>query len=300
MPSFESPALYIDFSRLPPPQVIEEIDYEDILKTYQQQVISVNPDLTAAVNLEQSPTNVILEAESYGEMILRERINAAARASMLPFAVGSDLDIIGARFNVQRLSEVVNGVTVTEKDGPFRSRIQISIETFSTGGSAGSYIFHAKSTSVQVRDVSAVALDPGSGKIVVTIMADGDTPVPSNDLINRVYDKLSSTNIKPLTDILAVLPVKRVDTDIVANLTLYPGPDASLVVADINTAMTNLRNRIAAIGRDLNRSSIMAALNQTGVQNVDLVSPQADIAVGYDSVVWVNSAKINIATARQN
>ena len=32
MPNYESPALYIDFARLPPPQVIEEIDYEALLQ----------------------------------------------------------------------------------------------------------------------------------------------------------------------------------------------------------------------------------------------------------------------------
>ena len=103
MPSFESPALYIDFARLPPPKVIEEIDFEALLKVYQAQVLGKNPALAAALALEQSPTNIILEAESYGEMIVRERINSAARASMLPFATGSDLDVIGARFNVQRM-----------------------------------------------------------------------------------------------------------------------------------------------------------------------------------------------------
>ena len=104
MPSFESPALYIDFARLPPPKVIEEIDFEVLLAAYKAQVLAKKPELAAALALEQSPTNVILEAEAYGEMIVRERINAAARASMLPFATGSDLDVIGARFNVPRMT----------------------------------------------------------------------------------------------------------------------------------------------------------------------------------------------------
>jgi phage-related baseplate assembly protein len=288
MPSFESPALYIDFARLPPPKVIEEIDFEILLAKYRAEVLAKNPALATALTLEQSPTNIILEAEAYGEMIVRQRINAAAKASMLPFATGSDLDVIGARFNVQRLTG--------ELDASLRTRIQISMESYTTAGSAGAYIFHAKSASLKVRDVSAVA-ERGTGKVTITIMADGTNPVPTSDVIDTVYDRLMADGIKPLTDEISVLPVTKIATDIVANVTLYPGPDASLVVADIHKSLTSLRNRISLIGRDLKRSALLAALTQEGVQNVEL--DFEDINVGTSACVWINSASVNVLTARQ-
>jgi phage-related baseplate assembly protein len=288
MPSFESPALYIDFARLPPPKVIEEIDFEILLAKYRAEVLAKNPALATALTLEQSPTNIILEAEAYGEMIVRQRINAAAKASMLPFATGSDLDVIGARFNVQRLTG--------ELDASLRTRIQISMESYTTAGSAGAYIFHAKSASLKVRDVSAVA-ERGTGKVTITIMADGTNPVPTSDVIDTVYDRLMADGIKPLTDEISVLPVTKIATDIVANVTLYPGPDASLVVADIHKSLTSLRNRISLIGRDLKRSALLAALTQEGVQNVEL--DFEDINVGTNACVWINSASVNVLTARQ-
>jgi phage-related baseplate assembly protein len=288
MPSFESPALYIDFARLPPPKVIEEIDFEILLAKYRAEVLAKNPALATALTLEQSPTNIILEAEAYGEMIVRQRINAAAKASMLPFATGSDLDVIGARFNVQRLTG--------ELDASLRTRIQISMESYTTAGSAGAYIFHAKSASLKVRDVSAVA-ERGTGKVTITIMADGTNPVPTSDVIDTVYDRLMADGIKPLTDEISVLPVTKIATDIVANVTLYPGPDASLVVADIHKSLTSLRNRISLIGRDLKRSALLAALTQEGVQNVEL--DFEDINVGTGACVWINSASVNVLTARQ-
>jgi transposase InsO family protein len=121
-------------------------------------VLAKNPALAAALQLEQSPTNIILEAEAYGEMIVRERINSAARASMLPFATGSDLDVIGARFNVQSMDG--------ELDPRLRRRIQLSMESFTTAGSPGSYIFHALSTSTNVKDATAVA-ERGTGRVSV-------------------------------------------------------------------------------------------------------------------------------------
>lgn len=288
MPSFESPALYIDFARLPPPKVIEEIDYEDLLQIYKDQVLAKNPALAAALQLEQSPTNIILEAEAYGEMIVRERINAAARACMLPFATGSDLDVIGARFNVERMAG--------EKDASLRFRIQVSMETYSTAGSQGAYIFHARSVSPNVRDVSAVP-ERGTGRVTVTIMAEGSNPVPDQPLIDAIYDRLMSDGIKPLTDDISVLPVTKIPVDIQANLTLYPGPDQSLVIADVNKALTSLRNRITMIGRDLKRSSVLAALTQEGVQNVE--TDFQDVNVGNSAVVWINSASVNVSTTRE-
>jgi phage-related baseplate assembly protein len=288
MPSFESPALYIDFARLPPPKVIEEIDYEALLAIYKAKVLEKNPALKAALELEQSPTNIILEAEAYGEMIVRERINAAARASMLPFATGSDLDVIGARFNVQRMPG--------ELDPSLRFRIQISMESYTTAGSPGSYIFHARSVSPLVRDVSAVT-ERGTGRVIVTVMADGTNPVPETTLIDAVYDRLMSDGIKPLTDDISVLPVTKIATDIQANITLYPGPDASLVMADVNKSLTSLRNRITMIGRDLKRSAVLAALTQEGVQNVEI--DFEDINVGTSAVVWINSASVNVSSTRE-
>jgi phage-related baseplate assembly protein len=207
---------------------------------------------------------------------------------MLPFATGSDLDVIGARFNVQRLTG--------ELDASLRTRIQISMESYTTAGSAGAYIFHAKSASLKVRDVSAVA-ERGTGKVTITIMADGTNPVPTSDVIDTVYDRLMADGIKPLTDEISVLPVTKIATDIVANVTLYPGPDASLVVADIHKSLTSLRNRISLIGRDLKRSALLAALTQEGVQNVEL--DFEDINVGTGACVWINSASVNVLTARQ-
>ena len=268
--------------------MIEVIDYEVLLAIYKAEVLAKKPELAAALQLEQSPTNVILEAEAYGEMIVRERINAAARASMLPFAIGSDLDVIGARFNVQRMAG--------ELDPSLRFRIQVSIETFTTAGSQGAYIFHARSASPLVRDVSAVA-ERGTGRVIVTIMADGTNPVPTSALIDLVYDRLMADGVKPLTDDISVLPVIKIPADIHAKITLYPGPDQAIVVSDINKALTALRNRITLIGRDLKRSAILAALTQEGVQSVEIDFD--DINVGTNSVVWINSASVNVATGRE-
>ncbi|WP_316200901.1 MULTISPECIES: baseplate J/gp47 family protein [unclassified Bradyrhizobium] len=283
MPNYTSPALYIDFARLPPPDVIETIDYEVLLQRYKDEVLEKNPKLKAALALEQSPTNIILEPQAYGEVLVRARVNAAARAVMLAFAKGADLDNLAAFFGVERLAD--------ELDDSLRRRAQMAPEAFSTAGSEGAYIFQALSADVRIRDATATKVNKFGG-VKVAIMQSGNNPIPTKDIIANVVKRLNQKGIKPLTDVISVCPVMPLRTQIVANITLYPGPDAALVMQDIGTALTNVRTNVSLIGRDLTRSAIISALNQNGVQNVELISPEADIVAGNDQCVVIESAKV--------
>jgi phage-related baseplate assembly protein len=283
MPNYESPALYIDFARLPPPAVIEEIDFENLLARYKADVLAKKPELEKALDLEQSPTNVVLGAEAYGEMIVRARVNAGARAVMLAFSKGTDLDNLAAFFGVERLAG--------ETDDSLRRRAQLGPEAFTTAGSEGAYIFQALTADVTIRDVSAVKMNDRGG-VKITVMNSGSDPVPTRQQLLNVQERLNRKGIRPLTDVIAVVPVKVLRTDIVANITFYPGPDAAVIMSEIGKALTKVRDRISLIGRDLTRSAIISALNQEGVQSVDLISPADNIAADSDQCVIINSATI--------
>ncbi|WP_439357776.1 baseplate assembly protein [Bradyrhizobium sp. DASA03007] len=284
MPNYTSPALYIDFARLPPPDVVETIVYEDLLQRYKDEVIAKDPRLAAAINLEQSPTNVILEPQAYGELLVRARINAAARAVMLAFSKGADLDNLAAFFGVQRAAG--------ETDDSLRRRAQLAPEAFTTAGSEGAYIYQALTADVRIRDATAVKINERGG-VQVTIMQNGSDPVPTKDIIYNVITRLNSKGIKPLTDVITVVPVKVLKQQIVANVTLYPGPDASLVMADIGKALNQVRANVSLIGRDLTRSAIISALNQEGVQSVDLISPAQNVVVDNSQCALIESATVN-------
>jgi phage-related baseplate assembly protein len=303
MPTYESAALYIDFSRLPPPAVIETIDYEVLLQRYKDDVLAKNPALERALKLEQSPTNIVLEAEAYGEILVRARINAAARAVMLAFSTGADLDNLAAFFGVER-GTVPTDNTVDppiaehpETDESLRRRAQLAPEAFSTAGSEGAYVFHALSAHMGLRDATAIRLNDRGG-VQVTIMKSGSLPIPTTEQIDAVYARLNKRDIKPLTDVVTVVPVRVISAEIVANLTLYPGPDQALVMADVQKGLTKVRDRVSLVGRDLARSSIMSALNQEGVQSVELISPVSDIKIDPTQCALISSAKINIKSDR--
>ena len=91
----------IDLSQLPAPSIIEQLDFETILDEILADFLARDPSHTAP--LESDPAYKILEVAAYRELLLRQRVNDGARGVMLAYAVGSDLDQIGANFSVRRL-----------------------------------------------------------------------------------------------------------------------------------------------------------------------------------------------------
>lgn len=304
MAQYEVPSLYIDFSRLPPPTVIEEIDFEKLLQIYQTQVTDRLPVLKPAMALEQSPSNVILQAEAYGEMMVRARINAAARAVMLPFAVGADLDVLAAFYEEARDPVVANPRPYTtnpedwESDERFRTKVQLSLEAFSTAGAPAAYVYHAMKADVTIRHASALRLDR-QGTVKVTVMSGGSDPTPSAAQIAAVVERLHLPHIKPLTAVVRVAPPLVHRTAIRGEITLYPGPDQALVLSDIRGNLTKVRNRISKLGRDLTRAQLTAAINVEGVQNLRLDEPLVDQIADDDACVLVTDFDLRVATTRK-
>lgn len=154
----------IDLSQLPSPKVIETLDFEVILAARKEAFLSLYPEeqqaeMSNRLALESEPLTKLLQEGTYRELLLRQRINDAARAVMLAHAQEADLDQIGANYNVFRLTLDVGDLTaspprapVYESDNDFRRRIQLSPEGYTTAGSEQSYVFHGLSADADVAD----------------------------------------------------------------------------------------------------------------------------------------------------
>ncbi|EAK9946047.1 baseplate assembly protein [Campylobacter lari] len=90
---------------IPYPKIIEELDFEKILKDLEElfkSFLNENVEL-----LESDPFKAVLEALAYREMIIRARINEAIKATYLHYASGSDLDnVVANGYLIQRLKGV--------------------------------------------------------------------------------------------------------------------------------------------------------------------------------------------------
>lgn len=274
----------IDLSQLPAPTIIEALDYETILADMRAQLLALSPNLADAVGLESEPLVKLLQVCAYRELILRQRVNEAAKGVMLSFAEKEDLDQLAANYEVERHlldpgdPNAIPPVPPTwESDESLRRRVQLSFEGFSTAGPSGAYVFHALAADARVEDASVVS--PNPGEVLVSVLSrEGDGTAPA-DLLAAVDAKLNADSIRPLTDQVTVQSATIVPYAIDATITLYPGPDEAVVLqAAIDAAEAYVaRNR--RIGRDVTLSGIYAALHQEGVQNVELTTPAATIAI---------------------
>lgn len=288
----------VDLSQLPAPNVVEPLDFETILAEMIADLQGRDETFTALV--ESDPAYKILEVCAYRELLIRQRVNESAKAVMLAYATDADLDQLGANVGVQRLTitpaddtTVPPTPAVMEDDDAFRARIQLSPEAYTTAGSEGSYVFHGLGANADVKDVQAVSPEPG--KVTVYVLSrSGDGTAPQAT-IDAVAKTLNGETVRPLTDEVTVLSANIVTYTIDAVLTLFPGPDSSVVLQSAIDAVTAYAEAQRRISYDVPLSGLYRALHQPGVQNVTLNSPTASLVLGEGQASYCTSINVTLA-----
>lgn len=285
----------IDFATLPPPDVVETLDYEAIYAARIARFLELwnaervrNPDLPAydSLGLQTDPIAVVLQESAYREALLRARINDAARAVMLPYSRSADLDNLAALFGVVRATD--------ETDDRFRRRVQLAPEAFSAAGTVGGYIFHALTAAPSLLDVSVRKTSPG--RVEVTCMSADASRVPTEAVLDAVRERLSDDGVKPLTDVVRVRPPRVVDVRIDATVVMERGPGQADVVARARAALDATLAGAASLGGSLYRSAILAALHQASVRTVALTSPADDVLLDLTSCFRVAETDLKVTT----
>lgn len=269
----------VDLSRLPAPDIIEALDFETILADAVGRMQALMPDFD---NRDSDPATKLLQTFSYFALLLRQRVNDAARAVMPAFATGSDLDHIAALFGITRFTlapaDDASGIPATmESDTDFRRRMVLAPEGYSVAGPEGAYIFHALSADADILDASAIS--PAPGEVLVSILSRSGTGAASPALVAKIADYLTSATRRPLTDAVTVQSAAIVDYQVSAQITTFNGPDGSVVLAAARARLDAYVATCHRIGRDVTRSGIFAALHVEGVQNVTLLEPAADLVI---------------------
>ncbi|WP_422776123.1 baseplate J/gp47 family protein [Pseudomonas mediterranea] len=271
----------IDLSQLPAPQVVEQIDYEQILAERKAYAISLWPadqqaEIAARLNLESEPLTKLLQENAYREMIWRQRVNEASTANMLALARGNDLDNLAANYNVRRLviqaakpSDMPPVSLLMESDDSLRERAQMAWEGLSTAGPRNSYIFHARSADGQVADATAESPLPAEAVVTVqSVLGDGTA---SPTLLAAVNAYLSDDERRPIGDRLTVQSAQIIRYQIRAKL--YPfttGPENELSLAAANTKLLQFVHQRRRLGLEVSESILHASLHVEGVRKVVL------------------------------
>src|SRR5262245_44831599 len=228
----------IDPARLGRMLVLEDIDTDAIIKARMARLKEIwaehDPPAAAQYDVEGLEFDPILsnqECCTYFELMLRDRLNQAARSLTLANAVGTDLDAIASRYpgGVPRVTG--------ESDTRYRQRVWLSPNPLTPHGTAEGYQFWAMNALPNVRDVSTIKIRPrldDNPIILITCMMEGANPLPSIEELLAIRRYLIAESRLAMTDVISVAPPKVVDIAYRIKVWLYPTVDQPSTLAQIN------------------------------------------------------------------
>ncbi|WP_226475171.1 baseplate assembly protein [Pseudomonas sp. MWU16-30323] len=271
----------IDLSQLPPPQIVEQIDFELILAERKAYMISLWPaeeqaEIAARLDMESEPLAKLLQENAYRETIWRQRVNEASLANLLATARGTDLEQLAANFNVKKLviqegkpSAVPPVPRLMESDDSLRERAQMAWEGLSTAGPRNSYIFHARAADGRVADATAESPSPAVAVVTVqSLLGDGTA---SPDLLALVNTYLSDEDRRPVADRLLVQGAEILNYQVKAQLFLLSsGPESEPILAAAEQRLLAYVHQRRRLGMEVSESALHAALHVEGVRKVEL------------------------------
>ncbi|MEW8508924.1 MAG: baseplate J/gp47 family protein [Candidatus Thiodiazotropha sp.] len=275
----------VDLSKLPPPEVVQGIDYEGLVTQWKDYLINEDPALADVLALESDPLSIDGEATAYQALLIYQRINEAARAVMLNSAEGADLDNLAALVSTERQAD--------EPDDRLRMRTQMALEGITTAGSHGSYLYHSLSADPNVLDVDTYS--PGLGAVVVTVLSAVGDGIPDEVLLDTVRAALNDETVRPLTETVIVQGPAVLEYAIKANLTIDAGPDPELIRTAAVEAVNTYVTESFRLGHPITRGGIFAALHQPEVRRVVLAEPAADLLLERYQVGRCQSIEVNLA-----
>jgi len=271
-----------DLASLPTPAVIESLSFETIFTELQSEFQFRYPDYSAL--LASDPAVKLLEVAAYREVLLRNRVNAAAKASLLAFATGSDLDHLAAFYGVTRLMD--------ETDEALRLRTRQRIIGFANAGGAAHYRYWALSASPEVADVEVDSPEPG--RVRISVLAKGEADTVPDAVLDAVRAVVLRDDIRVLTDTVEVVPAELIPVTVAARIWLYPDTPMAAFEA-IGARFKEALAAQSGLGWDLTPSWVIGELQRPGVHKVELLAPTTDIRANANQAVRLMHLNLEFA-----
>ena len=282
---------------LPPPDVLETLDYDSVFGEILAQFRSRYPQYTSIV--EGDPGYSVLEAIAWQEVMTRKRINDAARALLITHAVGADLDNLGALFAVTRQIVTPSAPDadppieeVLETDERLRDRIINTLESIVPGSYAW-YRNYALESDSRVHEALVLKTDPGE----VTIYVQGIRPntVPTAEILTAVRAYVNNDARRFICDTVLVSAVGTVNYTVTATVAVKGGFVPADVLAKVQDQFANFAIEREVAGKGIPLSAIYDALVVDEAEAINLTSPTADVTVSNIQVPILATAGITLA-----
>lgn len=280
----------IDLSKLPAPNVIEALSYEQIYAERKHDLIAKWPleeqrEIAELLEIESEPLTKLLQENAYRELILRQRINDAARSVFAAYAKGSDLDNLLILLGVERQEG--------ESDKELLARALLAPQAFSTAGPTNAYKYHALSAHPEVLDV---AVDrPVAGTVRISVLGREQSGTPSNQALTAVESALNEDDVRPLSDTVLVEPAEIQAYRIHARLRISTGAASEPIQQVAQQAANDYAQAQHRLGGEIRFSGLYAALHQAGVRTVELLEPKAELESSPRIAPYCLSVKVEVA-----
>jgi len=291
----------IDLSRLPAPEIIETLSFEQLLDDIRQDFLQRHPQSAETIDLESEPVTKLLESAAYFGLIKRQQFQEDARSLLLAYATGDTLDHIGITYyDTQRLTLQPADLqadppveAVMESDQDYKRRIMLAMDAPSTAGSENGYRYHALGAHEDAKGVTAI--NRYAGIVQVTVLSREGSGQASAELIAAVQDSTSAERARPLNDQVQVQSAVIRSYSVQASLQLRSGPDPMVVRDEAIRAAEEYTEGRHALGEDIIKDALAAAMYVQGVERVTLTGPAQDIECSAVEAPWCDGIEVTIS-----
>ena len=166
-----------------------------------------------------------------------------------------------------------NGGANRETDKAFYERLRDSMESFSTAGPFGAYVYWAKTASAKIADVKPTSPEPGVVDIRV-LLENGE--IPDEQMIQLILDTVTADKVRPFTDYVKVSApdIVNYNIDVTYFIPAQSENSAAVIQQDITAALENYKKwQSEKMGRDINPSKLGEMLMNAGIKRVEIRSP---------------------------
>ncbi len=166
-----------------------------------------------------------------------------------------------------------NGGADKETDEAFYERMRDSMESFSTAGSLGAYVYWAKTASARITDVKPASPKPGVVDIRI-LLENGE--IPDEQMLQLVLDTISADKVRPLTDRVTVTApdIINYNIDITYYIAAQSESSTTVIQQNIMIALDKFKKwQSEKMGRDINPSKLSEILMGAGIKRVEIRSP---------------------------
>lgn len=219
--------------------------------------------------------------------------------------ISLETGVIGNGYRIGAINTLVNplpyiqkveNITVSdggadiEDDDSYRDRIHQAPEQLSTAGPRGAYDYHAKSVSSLIADVYSYSPAPSCVDIKI-LLENGE--LPSQEILDAVYEKVNDRKIRPLNDYVTVSAPEVISYDVDVNYYISDEIiDLENTKSDIETAIQEyITWQNSALGRDINPYILIANCMAKGAKRLEVPSPSF-LKLEKNQVAHINTVNI--------